>query len=93
MYMDIIFRGEYSDNEVIESFVGVLGLFKGNYHVSHFREMHLTVTLMDDQGHDVELVDSQTSQAYRFFEVYREHSELGKQKSKPFLRLVVDNTR
>lgn len=91
--MDIIFQGKHNSEEAAESLLSVLRLFKERYHISQFREMHLTVTLVDDQGDDVELVDSETAQAYRTFEVYRKGHELAGRRGQPMLQLVVDNTR
>ncbi|KTC96304.1 hypothetical protein [Legionella feeleii] len=91
--MDIIFQGKHNSEEAAESLLSVLRLFKERYHISQFREMHLTVTLVDDQGDDVELVDSETAQAYRIFEVYRKGHELTGRQGQPMLQLVVDNTR
>lgn len=91
--MDIIFQGKHNSEEAAESLLSVLRLFKERYHISQFREMHLTVTLVDEQGDDVELVDSETSQAYRTFEVHRKGHELTGRRGQPVLQLVVDNTR
>ena len=91
--MDIILQGEHSGDEAAESLERVLQLFKERYHIAGFREIHLTVTLIDEQGDDVELVDSESNQAYRTFEVYREGQELNGRKPAPVLQLVVDNTK
>ena len=91
--MDIIFQGKHNSEEAAESLLTVLRLFKERYCIGQFREMHLTVTLVDDQGDDVELVDSETSQAYRTFEVYRKGHEFAGRRGQPMLQLVVDNTR
>lgn len=93
--MDIFFQGEHTNEEAAESFLSVLRLFKERYQVSNFREIRLSVTLVDQQGIEVELMDSETSQIYRCFEVYRQGYELttGGHRSKPYLQLVIDNTR
>ncbi|AUH71845.1 Uncharacterised protein [Legionella sainthelensi] len=93
--MDIILQGEHSGEEATQSLARVLELFKERYHIAGFREIHLTVTLLDEQGDDVELIDSESNQAYRIFEVYRQGYELSSSKGKkvPVLQLVVDNTR
>lgn len=91
--MDIIFQGKHNSEEAAESLLSVLRMFKERYQISQFREMYLTVTLVDDQGDDVELIDSETSHAYRTFRVYRNGYELDGRKGKPMLQLVVDNTR
>lgn len=91
--MDIILQGEHTSDEAAQSLERVLQLFKDRYHIAAFREIHLNVTLIDDQGDDVELVDSESNQAYRTFEVYRHGYELEGKKGKPQLQLVVDNTK
>lgn len=92
--MDIIFQGEHSSEEAAESFLSVLRLFKDRYHIEHFREMHLHVSLVDQQGNDIELVDSETAQVYRTFEVYHKEELAPAQRSSsaPKLKLVIDNT-
>lgn len=91
--MDIILKGQHSSEEAAQSLARVLDLFKERYHIAAFREIHLNVTLIDEQGDDVELVDSESNQAYRIFEVYRHGYELDGKKGKPILKLIVDNTR
>ncbi|GGI86065.1 hypothetical protein [Legionella impletisoli] len=90
--MEIIFQGKHSSEEAAESLINVIRMFKERYQIQQFREMHLSVTLVDDSGVDVELVDSETAEPYRAFEVYREGAELTRRKSLPVLKLVVDNT-
>lgn len=91
--MDINFQGQHNSEEAAESLLSVLRLFKDRYQIKQFREMHLTVTLVDEQGDDVELIDNETHQIYRNFEVYRHGHELkAGRHSQPVLQLVVDNT-
>lgn len=96
--MEIIFDGHHSEEEVCESIASIVKLFRERYQIDQFREMHLSMTLVDDTGEDVELVDSQTNEPYRIFEVYRDREacELKKSASishlRPRLKLVVDNT-
>lgn len=92
--MDIIFQGKHSSEEAAESLLSVLRLFKERYHIESFREMHLTVTLVNELDEDVELMDSETSRTYRVLEVQRHGCELttGRRNS-PMLQLVIDNTR
>ncbi|KTD66106.1 hypothetical protein [Legionella spiritensis] len=92
--MDIVFQGLHNSEETAEDILSVLRLFKERYQISHFREIHLTVTLVDDHGEDVELADNETGQVYRVFEVCRKGSELSPgRRTHPMLQLVVDNTR
>ncbi|MDI1351854.1 MAG: hypothetical protein PSV35_03650 [bacterium] len=91
--MDIILQGQHDSQETVQSLDRVLQLFKERYSIKNFREIHLSVTLVDEQGDDVELIDSDTNQPYRIFEVYRQGYELTGRRGIPMLQLVVDNTK
>lgn len=91
--MDIILQGQHEGPEALESLERVLKLFKERYHINGYREIHLTVTLLDEQGDEVELIDSDTNQPYRIFEVFRPGYEFSGRKGLPKLQLVVDNTK
>ena len=94
--MHIVFQGEQSTEEAAESLLSILKLFKDRYGISQFREMRLNMTLQDETGEDVELVDSTTSEILGVFEVYKPGELPPKKKSKkraPQLRLVVDNSK
>lgn len=68
--MDIIFHGQPSIDEASQQIKRVLhGLVK-RYKIAQLREIHLSVTLVDAQGFDVELVDQKTNQTYRVIDVY-----------------------
>lgn len=90
--MEIIFHGRHDSSEAAESLQGIIRLLKERYHIGQFREMHLSVTLVDNGGEDVELIDSETEHAYRVFEVYRQGQELLSGTGRPALKLVIDNT-
>jgi hypothetical protein len=91
--MEIIFQGRQDSEEAVESLLSVIRLFKERYHISQFREMHLSVTLVDERGDDVELVDGETDEAYRVFEVCRNGHQLAKSTGRPGLKLVIDNSK
>lgn len=91
--MDVIFEGDHDSHEAVDHLMSVIRLFQDRYHISHFREMHLSLTLVDDEGEDVELVDTETSQVYRTFEVYRNGQALKAAHQPRRLRLVIDNTQ
>ena len=91
--MDIILQGQHEGQEALESLERVLQLFKDRYSINGYREIHLTVTLLDEQGEEVELIDTDTHQPYRVFEVYRAGYEFSGRKGVPMLQLVVDNTK
>ena len=91
--MDVIFQGKRDTEETGDSLLAVLRLFKEQYHINQFRELRLSLTLVDDRGDDVELVDTDTGHVYRVFEVCtREPVALSKTQGTPKLKLVVDNT-
>ncbi len=92
--MEIIFDGKHDGQEASESLASIIKLFKERYQIGQFREMHLSLTLVDDKGEDVELVDSQTNQPYRVLEVYRTQQAYAVSNGirRPSLKLVVDNT-
>lgn len=91
--MDIIFQGNHDSDEAVKSLVGVIQLFCDRYNIHEFREMHLSVTLVDQSGADVELYDSETNEAYRVFEIYRQNQEAKRRVVRPELKLVVDNKK
>lgn len=90
--MDIIFQGRHDSNEASESLQSVIRLLKDRYHIDSFREIHLTLTLVDQVGEDVELVDSETNKPYRVLEVCRDYCEVSRRVGRPGLKLVIDNT-
>lgn len=91
--MEIILQGSLNADETTASLASVLTMFKDRYHILAFREIHMHVTLVDAHGDDVELVDTQSNQVYRIFEIRQQESELvTEQASRGPLHLVVDNT-
>lgn len=91
--MDIIFQGRHDSSQAGEGLLGVIRLLKERYHIETFREMHLSVTLVDEGGEDVELVDSETDEPYHVLDVCRDHHESPRRVGRPGLKLVIDNTR
>lgn len=90
--MDIIFQGRHNSDEASASMESVLRLLVERYQIESFREIHLSLTLVDKKGEDVELVDSETNQPYRVLEVCRSQAEITQRVGRPALKLVVDNT-
>lgn len=91
--MDIIVHGEQSTEEAIQTIAKVLRMFKERYQIGGYKEMHLNVVLLDEQRDEVELMDSQTKQIYRIFEVLPQGPVLSTgRRVYPQLRLVVDNS-
>ena len=89
--MEIIFQGNHSMEDTAENVVSVLNLFKQRYGIESFRQLHLNVTLVDAQGDDVELIDSETAEVFKVFEVCRDN-DLKEKPAFPHLQLVIDNT-
>jgi hypothetical protein len=73
--MEIIIDGRHDLEQASEQLTHVLQLFKERYHIDHFRELRLSLTLVDAVGEDVELIDSETDQVYRYFEVHQNADE------------------
>lgn len=92
--MDIILHGSLNQDETAQSLTSVLRLLHERYHIDSFREIHLEVTLVDEQGNDVELMDNKTNEVYRIFEVRQQSQELSIERPiSPSIHLVVDNTQ
>lgn len=88
--MEIIFHGRHDSTQAAESLTGIIAMLEERYRIGAFREIHLSITLVDDTGEDVELVDSETDEAYRILEVYQQAKHVPKKKGRPDLRLVID---
>ena len=91
--MEVIFHGRHDLNSAAESVTEILHVFQERYRICGFREMCLTVTLVDQSGYDVELVDEVTDHAYRTFEIYQKSNEYTRTLGNPALTLVVNNPR
>ncbi len=89
--MDIMLKGVHSEKEIVESLAHVFELFKQRYGIETYREMYLTLTLVDAQGDDVELVDSKTDEIFNRFDIIDSTTRNQPQYKKPNLKLVVDN--
>lgn len=90
--MEIIFQGHHTSEEMTKRLSSVIRLFEEQYHIDNFREIHVSLTLVDKQGDDVELVDTTTNCPYRVFEVCQEKIA-PPIRHKKHLRLLVDNER
>ncbi len=93
--MDIIFDGQQNSDEITQSLAGIIQLLEERYQIGQFREVHLSLTLVDKAGEDVELVDSETNEPFRTFEVYKNQEAYAVSRGfrRPSLKLVVDNTQ
>ncbi len=91
--MDVILNGQYNMQKTAENIKNILILFNKRYHINKFREIHLSLTFVNDDGDDVELVDTETNQVYRFLEIYQQQPILHKRYHTPAgLQLVINNT-
>jgi hypothetical protein len=91
--MEIIFHGQQDWEKTQESLQGIIQMLHERYHIEQLREIHLSLTLVDEKGFDVELFDTETNQAYRIMEVFRNQQEHLRMKQGQALSLVVDNTK
>ena len=92
--MQIYFHGHQSFEEAAESLLSIIKLFKERYAITNYRDIHLNITLVDEQGEDLELVDATTSEVLGVFEVHKnEEFEAKPAPEKSPVRLVVDNTK
>jgi len=90
--MEIIFHGQQPWDKVQDNLSQVIQMLHDKYHIHQVREMHLSLSFIDDEGFEIELVDSETKKVYRLMEVFNQQQELLEIRSKPALRLIVDNT-
>ena len=91
--MEIIFHGQQDWQKTQESLQGIIQMLHERYHIDQLKEIHLSLTLIDEKGFDVELFDTETNQAYRIMEVFRNQEEHLRMKQGHPLALVVDNTK
>ena len=88
--MEIIFHGRHDSNQATENLTNIIEMLKDRYKIGAFREMHLSITLVDATGEDVELFDTDTDEAFRVMEVYQQSKHVPQKKGRPDLRLVVN---
>ncbi len=91
--MKVIFKGKQSSDELVESLVNIINLFKERYGIESFSEINLSMTLLDNQADAVELVDNRTSEIFRVFEVHQSSDSFKPIPSEKRLKLVIDNTK
>lgn len=91
--MQVLFHGRQNSQEIAEGILSIIKMFRERYGIENFREIQLSMTLMDNTGDEVELVDSETAEVFRIFEVVQSEQEpMPRSNRKPKLKLVVDNT-
>jgi len=98
--LDIKFHGMHSTKEAKEAVSKMMDVLKDRYGISDFEDMLLNVTLYNEKGEEVELVNADSDEVLKLFEVHKNtpsHSPThfgkpNKRVAKEHLRLVVDNT-
>jgi hypothetical protein len=90
--MEIVMQGQHNGMEAIAALHSVMKLLKEYYAVQLFREIHLSLTLVDEVGQEIELVDQDTNQVYGLIEIHREPAPYRPSVRSSGLKLVVDNT-
>ena len=95
VYMDIIFQGTHNASETSQTLSEVIKLLNTKYNITNFREINLSVTLVNGHGEDVELIDNITNQVYRYFEIRESRSDLKTKikNNKSQIKLIIDNTK
>lgn len=91
--MEIIFHGQQDWEKTQDSLLEIIQMLHDKYQIEQLKEIHLSLTLVDQQGFDVELIDSETQKAYRILEIFRNNQEYLRVKQSAPLTLVVDNTK
>lgn len=92
--MKIIFKGDLANSEAADGFYSIMNLFKDRYGIDFFRGMTVTMTMLDSDGEEVELVDAETCQVFDLFEISKAgHIRQRSSQEKEGIRLVVDNTK
>ncbi len=73
--MKIKFQGTHKTDEVIDSLAAVLRLFEEQYGVGNFNAIKLNLTLVNEEGEEVELIDAGTSEVFDVLEVHKSFDE------------------
>lgn len=87
--MNIMFEGQFDEQAAQEHIQRVLRFLEDRYSIRQFRDVQLSLTLLDEKGHEVELVNTETAEVYRVMEVARSGAIILRSKGRPTLRLVV----
>lgn len=69
--MKIKFRGQHNAEEVVESLAAILNMFEEQYSVIEFNDIKISLTLVNDVGEEVELIDASTSEVFEMLEVHK----------------------
>ncbi len=69
--MKIKFRGQHSAEEVLESLAAIMRMFDEQYSVLHFNDIKISMTMINDAGEEVELIDASTSEVFEVLEVHK----------------------
>jgi hypothetical protein len=69
--MKIKFRGQHNAEEVVESLAAIVRMFEEQYGVLDFDQIKVSMTLINDFGEEVELIDAGTSEIFEVLEVHK----------------------
>ena len=69
--MQVKFQGQYTIEEAAESLLSIVKMFEDRYGVQDFSSLQLDVTLLNNEGEEVEIIDANTSEVLDVFEVHR----------------------
>ena len=86
--MDILFHGEHTHKDIAAAIEDVLYLLHERWDVQAFKDLHLSLILVDESGFEVELVDSNTQQDLRVLNVYKKNNSYVQKRKIPHLKLV-----
>ena len=86
--MEIVFHGEHGHADIAVVIEDVLNLLNARWSVESFKDLHLSLTLVDHLGFEIDLIDSNTGHDLRVMNVYpHDHCYVQKRKL-PNLKLV-----
>ena len=86
--MEILFHGEHAHSDIAVAIENVLNLLHTRWSVESFKDLHMSLILVDDCGFEVELIDSHTKQDLRVMNIYKHDDGYIKQRKIPRLKLV-----
>lgn len=86
----IVFKGQYSHDEIAQGVIDILNLLKGPYGVDHFGHVSFEMSLKDQTNQEVELMNVLTGEPIQIIEFYKSSKQ---PKRYGHLTLVVDNTK
>jgi len=86
--MDILFHGEHAHSDIAAAIENVINLLHDRWHVQSFKDLHVSLVLVDESGFEIELIDSVTQQDLRVMNIYKHDHSYVQQRKFPQLKLV-----